>query len=293
MQEKDNQNKTQGILETVREVNEKERQREEERKIQQQKKDEAKREEYEHQLADEKVELLKLKQGVIDNSEKLNQENKEKKKYTLWQKIGNFIYHNKWWLGIAAFFVFVAGFLIYDKVTTVKSDINILLISDDSDLYQHYRYMLDYFDSNTGDYNNDGDTCANLLYIPISGDDSDGKTMMNAYDSNLSQLTTQFQLGESMMIIADSKSDELVEPEDTLANLEELFPSCPYVKRYGLYLSGTDFAKQIGYEEGNVPEDLYIGIRKPTKTLSSDKTTQDNYDLAVRTLQNIIDDLSK
>ena len=38
MQEKDNQNKTQGILETVREVNEKERQREEERKIQQQKK---------------------------------------------------------------------------------------------------------------------------------------------------------------------------------------------------------------------------------------------------------------
>ena len=54
-----------------------------------------------------------------------------------------------------------------------------------------------------------------------------------------------------------------------------------------------DFAKQIGYEEGNVPEDLYIGIRKPTKTLSSDKTTQDNYDLAVRTLQNIIDDLSK
>lgn len=76
------------------------------------------------------------------------------------------------------------------------------------------------------------------------------------------------------MIIADSKSSDLIQPENTLENLEVYFPDCPYVKGYGLYLKDTKFAELIGYEENTVPDDLYIGIRKVTTNLSSEKDTK-------------------
>ena len=78
-------------------------------------------------LRKKKIELLKIKQGIIKESDILDLSSEEKKHYNLWQKFKNFIYHNKWWLGIFSFFILIAAFLIYDKVTTVKADINVLL----------------------------------------------------------------------------------------------------------------------------------------------------------------------
>ncbi|MGN1481042.1 hypothetical protein [Porcipelethomonas sp.] len=293
MQDKKDKNKEQSIFETVRTVNEKEKQKAEEDRIKQEKAEEIQREKYEHKLAEDKVEILKLKQGVIENSDKLDLSAEEKKKYTVWQKFKNFIYHNKWWLGITTFFVLVAAFLVYDKVTTVKSDMKVMLISNDADLYMHIEDMVDFFGSYIDDYNDDGEKCVDIIYIPISDDESENTKSLNAYDSNLSQLSTEFQLGETMMIVGDSKSDDLVQPEDSLVNLEELFPDCPEVEDYKYYLKDTDFAKLIGYDENTIPDDLYIGVRKPTSTLNSDKTTQENYDIALEAIEKIIDDLSK
>lgn len=293
MQDKKDKNREQNILETVRAVNEKDRQRAEEERIRQEKIEEIQREEYEHQLAEEKVELLKLKQGVIENSDKLDLSDNEKNTYSIWQKFKNFIYHNKWWLGITTFFVLIAAFLAYDKITTVKSDMKVMLISDDTDLYVHIEDMVDYFESYIKDYNDDGEKCVDIIYIPISDDESENTISLNAYDSNLSQLSTEFQLGETMMIIGDSKSDDLVQPEETLVNLEELFPDRSEVDGYKFYLKNTNFAKLIGYDENTIPDDLYIGVRKPTSTLNSAEETQENYEIAMDTIYKIIDDLSK
>lgn len=293
MQDKDKSNKQPGILETVHQVNERERKQREEELLRQEKQEELEREEYTQHLAEEKVELLKIKQGVIENSDKLDLSEDEKKHYSLWQKFTNFIYHNKWWLGITSFFVLMGGFLIYDTLTTEKSDINVLMLCDDADLYSHYKAMGEFFDTYTDDYNDDGNKYVNLIYIPVSDDESANTNGVYAYENNLTNLSTQFQMGESMMIIADSKSDDLVQPENSLENLEVYFPDCPYVKGYGLYLKDTEFAELIGYEENTIPDDLYIGVRKVESNLSSEKDTQQNHDNSIKMLRNIINDLSK
>ena len=87
------------------------------------------REEYAKELAEEKVDLIRLKQGVITDSDKVFRSDDAPKEYTLWQRIGNWFYHAKWWLGIAVFFVLLGAFLIYDYVTRENPDFRILVLS--------------------------------------------------------------------------------------------------------------------------------------------------------------------
>ena len=181
---------------------------------------------------------------------------------------------------------------IYDTLTTTKSDINIMLLCDDTELYTHYQDIGKYFDSLTEDYNNDGENYANVLYIPISDDENANTKSLSPYDSNLTKLSSEFQMGETMLVIADKKSADLIIPDETLINLEELYPDNPNIKGYGFYLKGTDFASEIGYEENDIPDDLYIGVRKVDKNLSSAKKTKENYDHALIMLENVINDLS-
>ncbi len=284
--------KKQSIFETVRQVDENEKRKLEEKKAAAAKIEERKREQYNKTLAEERVELLKIKQGLITESDKIDLSPDDEKQYTFWEKIKNFVYHNKWWLGITTFFVLIAAFLVYDTLTTTKSDINIMLLCDDTELYTHYQDIGKYFDSLTEDYNNDSENYANVLYIPISDDENANTKSLSPYDSNLTKLSSEFQMGETMLVIADKKSADLIIPDETLINLEELYPDNPNIKGYGFYLKGTDFASEIGYEENDIPDDLYIGVRKVDKNLSSAKKTKENYDHALIMLENVINDLS-
>lgn len=286
-----NKKKKQGIIDTVRQVDEKERQKLEAEKEEELKAQEKEREEYGKTLAEEKVELLKLKQGVISESDKLDLKPDEKKHYTPWQKFKNFIYHNKWWLGISTFFVLIAAFLVYDTLTTTKPDIKFMLLCNDTELYYRIEDIGKYFDQFTDDYNDDDKKCADILYIPIS--ENEDTNSMGLYESSLTKLSAEFQIGETMLVIADKNSAELIMPEETLVNLEELYPDNPNVKEYGFYLKDTDFAELIGYTDGNIPDDIYIGIRKVTQTLTSEKEMQEHYDQAIETLDKIIKELSK
>lgn len=286
-----NKKKKQGIIDTVRQVDEKERQKLEAEKEEELKAQEKEREEYGKTLAEEKVELLKLKQGVISESDKLDLKPDEKKHYTPWQKFKNFIYHNKWWLGISTFFVLIAAFLVYDTFTTTKPDIKFMLLCNDTELYYRIEDIGKYFDQFTDDYNDDDKNCADILYIPIS--ENEDTNSMGLYESSLTKLSAEFQMGETMLVIADKNSAELIMPEETLVNLEELYPDNPNVKEYGFYLKDTDFAELIGYTDGNIPDDIYIGIRKVTQTLTSEKEMQEHYDQAIETLDKIIKELSK
>ncbi|MCM1227102.1 MAG: hypothetical protein NC320_06700 [Clostridium sp.] len=279
-----------GIFETIRQVDENERRKQKDEEEKALKRHDKKREEYAKKLAEDKVELLKLKQGVIDKSDKLELGNDEKKHYNIWQKFKNFIYHNKWWLGIGTFFAFIAAFLIYDKLTSVKSDIMLMMLCDDTELYEKYENMEIYFEGLAEDYNDDGKISADMLYIPISEDEDANN--IGLYESNLNRLSAEFQLGETMLVIADKKSDDLVVPEENLIDLEKLYPDDPNVERYAFLLKNTDFAERIGFT-GNIPDDLYIGVRKISSTLTPEKDMQENYERALDMLDKLIDDVAK
>lgn len=277
------------ILETVRQINNKEALEKQERF---EKQNDKFREKYGKKLEDEKKEILKVKQGVINESDVLSTSDSAKASYTFSDKFKNFIYHNKWWLGIATFIVLIAAFLIYDTLTTIRSDVRVMLLTDDDDLQVRTQELHEYFNGHVVDYNDDDRQYTDIVAIPISHNMEDNMSSAVGYENSLTNLSTQFQLAECMMILADSAVDELIEPDETLENLEKYFSDCPYVKGNKLMLKGTGFAELIGCNDEDIPDDLYLAVRKPAANLSDEETNHTNYNNAMATLKSVINELN-
>ncbi len=250
------------------------RQTEEERKIA-----------YEKQLREERLELIRLKQGVIDESETIHEEQEEQKKYTIGQKIGNFIYHNKWWMGIAGFLAVVVGFLVYQTVTMVRPDLVVLLVSDNAYFNAVCSPQISaLFEQYIEDENGDGKVSVDVYYIPASED----ATTINAFSGDTQKLFAEFQMGESLIVISDSDADKFIVPDSTLEDLEPFFGQYTQTEAMRFYLSDTKFAEAVGWEEA-LDEDIYIGIREVKDTFDFKEKMQKNYDIAFPALQKFIE----
>lgn len=251
------------------------RQAEEERKI-----------EYEKQLREERIELMRLKQGVIDESETIREEQEEKKKYTFREKIGNFFYHNKWWLGIGSFFTFIVVFLVYQTVTTVHPDLIVMLVADDDYFNaQCTPQIAALFEQYVGDENGDGKVTVDVYYIPASEESS----LKSGFTGDSTKLFAEFQMGEALIVISDSEADNYIVPDSTLEDLEPYFGEYAQTEDFRFYLSDTQFAETVGWAEG-LDEDFYIGIRKVKDTFSFKEKMQENYDIAFPALQKFIEE---
>ena len=287
MQDNKNNNKKEkdpSLLDTIKQINYQEELKRQERF---EKLNEAEREEYGKKNAEEKVEVIKVRQGVSDGEDLLSEE-ELKKNYTFSQKVGNFFYHNKWWLGITSFLVIIAGFLIYDFATTVRPDVRIMFLSINGDVYSKNIQINDYLNSLVKDYNDDGRKQVDIVYIPVSMEIQD----TNAYQNSLTALSNQFQLGETMLVLGDAAVDEFIGPDTTLEDLSVYFPNDTHVNGSKYMLKGSGFAKKIGMKDEDIPNDLYLGIRRlPESNLSSEETNKENHANAVETLKALVRDL--
>ncbi len=288
---KKKKDKPKSFMETVREIDEKERKREEELEekqkqiLEEQRKKE--REAYDKKIREDRIELIRLKQGVISESETLHEEKKEKKKLPFWKKISNFLYHNKWWLFIASFLVATFGYLAYDLLSTVHPDLIIMVLTDDETLQITNDYISNYFEQFVDDINNDGKVVVDVYAIPVD----DNITRDEYYTGNMTKLSSQFQMADAIMVITDAVANKTILAEETLVNLEELFPDNKNVRGTGFYLRNTDFMDKVGYTGTVLDRDIYIGLRKPIKTMDSLAEMQENYDIALDVLTKVIDDL--
>lgn len=284
MAEKKKKTKEKSVFEIAREMEQ--QQQEQERMAQElvQKQEEQKRLAYEEQLKQDKLELMRLKQGVISESETIHEEQEEEKKYTLREKISNFVYHNKWWMGIGGFFAALTGFLIWQVVTTVHPDMIILLLIDD-DLFNAAcsEGISELFEQYIEDINHDGETVVDVYYIPSSQETAD----RDGYTGDSTKLFAEFQLGEAVLVISDEDADQFIVPDSTLVNLEEYFGEYEETEEMRFMLSGTDFAEVL---EWDMPfdDDIYIGIRKVRETMDSREKMQEVYDVSFPALEQFI-----
>lgn len=247
------------------------------------------REEYAKELAEEKVDLIRLKQGVISDSDKVFREEGPEKHYTVWQKIGNWFYHSKWWLGIASFVVLLSAFLIYDYVTREDPDLRILLLSDHNDLYLHSEQLCTWLEGMTEDYTGDGEVLVENVYIPVSK-----QSMENAGNYSVSynsQLLIQFQTATCMLVLTDPEAENYLSPSDMFVDLEALYPECPNVSGWRLLLSGTDFSEKIGMTEP-LHEGSALALRIPVENMNTLEENQEAYDRAKALLDKIIAELN-
>ncbi|MBP5432747.1 hypothetical protein [Ruminococcus sp.] len=274
-------------LNKLREEENERKQQEIERQYAQHEKE--KREAYEKKIHDERIELMRLKQGLISEEESaIHEEKEEEIKLTLGKKIGNFFYHNKWWLGLGTFFVVLAIFLIADILRTPRPDMTVLMLCQNNDVGGSV-FLEDFFTEFTEDFNGNGKVLASVYYIPYSSNEYDN------YTSGASvKLTTYLNSAEAVIIIGNKQTtEELLVPDQTLTDLSSIYPDDPHVKDWFYYLKGTNFAQKIGVPEDCITDDMFLAIRKPIKLVNDSKEEmQETYDKDFPVFDSIVKSLS-
>lgn len=213
---------------------------------------------------DDKRELLKLKQGLIEESEEIKEkEESEPEKMTFRKKVENFFYHYKFHVLVGIFFAFVGGILIADLVTKETGDVRVLYMSSDNSMavqmlakQKDVELTLEMY---CPDFSNDGNVHCEVYHID-NAYNPDGNYQM-AYQA---KLFGEFSMGIANMFITDKLSIERVcgddvDPNDQFINLEELYPDNENMDGIYYSIKDTDFAKLCGWDL-SCP-DLYIVIR--------------------------------
>lgn len=282
--------KGKSLMETMREIDEKEARLEAEAEERQrallEEQEKREKEAYAKKIQQDRIELIRLKQGLIETSDMIHEEHEEKPKLSLRKKIANFFYHSKWWLWITLFIVAIFAFLIYDYFSQVKPDLIVMVLTDDDGIQERTEELELYFEQFTEDENGDGKIQVDIYAIPVTDDIGEN----DYYTGNFTKLSTQMQLGDCVLILTDAKANAFINADETLERLEDLYPDEENVRDLGYYLRHTDFATKIGYS-GKVDRDLSLGLRTPIKTYDSLEDMQENYDIAVKVLERTMDDL--
>ncbi len=230
---------------------------------------------------------MKAKQGVIDESE-LEVEVEEKREYSFGEKVSNYFYHNKWWLGIAAVVAVVVIFLVYDAVNLVRPDMTVLIVCNNYDLSMRTEAISAEFEKYTPDVNEDGEVYVAVYYMPTKAGEEVNYYDLQTYIANQSKFMGEFQDGDSMVVIADVEStNDNAGLDQLLENLEDKFQS-DNINGYKYMLKDSKFGENINLSV--IPNDLYVGVRAVQVGASYEKKMQRNYDVAMNALEQLISD---
>lgn len=258
--------KPKSFMEVYREVNEREKaeelKRESELEAARAERERKARDRYAEKLRQEKLELLKLKQGLI-SEEDMPAAAVEKRHYTVWEKIGNFFYHNKTYIIIVSVVVLLLGYLLYDLLSRVQPDVAVMFIADDYNISYKTDVMSEVLKPYCKDYNGDGKISVRVSYVPALAELSDGNAYaLQEQQANQTKLFAEFQAADTIIIIADKKTCETMEiDKGVFADLSEIFPNDENADGYRYMLKGTAFAEDIGYPE--LSEELFVAFREP------------------------------
>lgn len=292
MPENENKSPKKGksFMDVYREVNAREHaeelKREAELEAQRAERERRQRESYEAKLRQERLELLKLKQGVIAEEDVVYEKEPEKH-YTVWQRIGNFFYHNKVYIIFGTLLAALAAFLIYDYVSTVRPDAVIMIIASDGEFNFITEDISEFLGQYCGDNNGDGKVSVRVSYLPAAP--SEDSVSMYYQQADQTKLMAEFQGTEAIMVMGDYEACEVLGiTEGVLADLSEYFPDDENVTELGYMLSGTNFAKDISYE--GLADNIFLGFRQPKKGSfgTSEKDFQKNFDNAIELWRNYL-----
>lgn len=286
------------VLENMRRINEKQRREELEAEAEREKeraeKERLDRERYEKKLERDRIELMKLKQGIISD-EDIPHEAEPVKEYTAWEKIGNFFYHNKMPLIVGAVIVLLAVFLIRDVVTNKRPDVAIMIMASDTELDFRTGDIEKLLEPYCEDFNGDGEVYVRVSYLPAVYSDGNLDAYFN--QSAQTKLMAEFQSGDSIIVIADADTCHTVgidtvsengNPVDPiLVDMRTIYPDDENCIELGYMLSGTSFAEDIKYTA--MSDSLFIGFRLPREALgvNMEKFTA-NYNNALKLWDNYL-----
>ena len=301
MKEKDNKDVNdhkikpgKSVFQNLREENEKKQKmlEDEQQRLQRQVelREKQRRDAYEKRIQQERLELMRLKQGVIEESPLIpEEEDEEEVKLSFREKVKSFLYLNKWWMGLACFVILLGVFLIRDYMSRPRPDMVVLLIGKYGAIGESEN-LSEYVKSFADDFNGNGKTEVEVYYIDYDSKE-DYANYANGSDT---KLTTEMQIADAVMVISDHDFSGMVVPDEVFVDLSSLFPDNEHIDKQFFYLKDTDFADRVGVDRSKIKDDTFIAVRAPKRVMyASVDDMQKTYDKDMPVIEKIIDDLSK
>lgn len=237
-------------------------------------------------LQEEKLEMLKLKQGIVDDVEIVHEEKAVIEKPKGRKALENFWYHYSMYIIIFVIFFSIAGYLIFNLVSKVTPDMNVLVLPD-SGFSLKLKKFENYVENFAVDKNKDGKVKVTAIHIP-----------MELYGQNptadvgyQAKLMGEIKAGKTMLIVSNKKADEQLGPKGILMDIRDLYPDNSNVTEYGFELEGDKVKKALDWTD--MPDGIYIGIRNPKYINGvSPEKAQKQYKESLKILDKMIKDLS-
>lgn len=232
----------------------------------------------------EKIELIKLKNGVIDESESIKEEHEQIPELHGFEKVSNFWFHHKIIILFTAFIVLVCAFIFYNTLSKDQPDLTVMMIADNGLAYRQEE-LEDFFEKYTEDINGDGKVYVSVLIAPL--DNTSRDELMIA---NQSKFFANLQTADCMLFITDSNTDKDIKSL-MKSDLKKDFKNNDYITDQGFSLNMKLFAQQIKFE--NMPNDVVLSIRQPVKTINSSlEKMEESYNEKFKVFSAIVNDLT-
>lgn len=212
------------------------------------------KDEEQRRLRDERVELLKRKQGLTE------EEPVERGPRVVPVQLGpkarmeNFFYRNGKKLPLfGVFLIAIVVWMVVESVSKVRPDVEMLIAV--TDVTMTMEQAEEVFTGYVTDVNGDGKRKVDVTYVQMSQnvETADPNMVM----ANVARLAGSFQSDTVYLMLLDKQTMENQQVEESgFFDLRELLPGNPQVTSYGYTLEGSPLAEELGLTE--VPEGLKL-----------------------------------
>lgn len=252
------------IMNNIRAENRRQQEEEEEKEQEAQRvraaKEEAWQKAHAERLRREKIEMMKLRQGAMEDRELTAPEPVVKKEYTFKEKWDNYWFHYKKLTFGLAFVALLVSYFVYDIVTAIQPDVTVLFVSSCApEMQVGYDRVEELLEFCSDDYNGDGEVSVQVMYMPIMANKQSTQSAQNL-QADITRFMGEIQGGQSMLIFADKEIYADMEMEGLFDDGTELFPNDPNAQVLGYNLYDTNFAT-LANISSELKEDLFLGIR--------------------------------
>ena len=245
---------------------------------------------------EERIELLKMKQGLIEESELIPEnEHVEATKPRGWSKVSNFFYRNKAYIFMTAFLAVVMTILVVQLVTKEREDLYVLAVAFEGNTEMGLRIedIEVALERYCPDFDGNGKIHVTVNYI-----DHTSGAIMSDYDRAQDlKLLAETMNGSAQLIVTDEKFIEWANGDEGADSLyyknffldqTDLCSEDMLYKDVGVRVNRTDFIKEAKWE--SCPGNVIILVRSELDNGTGNvKTNAVNRERSMTVLQNILD----
>lgn len=216
----------------------------------------------------EYVELLKMKQGLIEESELIPETGYvEIPELHGWAKLKNYVYHNKVYILLGCFLGALLVFMTVQMITRKKNDLYVLVISTsaESELAWRTSDLEEALAMYCPDFDDNGYVKVGINFIDMSF--TNGAADYNSAQSM--KFSSEVYTGDSQLFIGDEgfwrqlyEADGL--EEELFEDLSEYFPADELFNGVGLHLNTTELHRQARWDTCSDTVNIYLRREYPS-----------------------------